>query len=72
MIKSKCCWLDEHGAILGYQHMAGQQFTDAVGGNWNVIIGYGNCRHPSTEKPSVVGGWGVNGVGCQKKSYYVS
>lgn len=57
--------------MLDGQHMAGQQFTDAVGGNWNVVIGYGNCKHSSTQKPSDIGGWGVNGIGCAKRTLYV-
>lgn len=41
--------------------MAGQQFTQD---GWNVIIGYANCNHPVTQKPSDTGGWGVNGGSC--------
>lgn len=40
--------------------IGGQQFTDALGGNWNVVLGYADCNHPASQKPSTIGGWGIN------------
>lgn len=70
-ILNGCCMYSADKRQIYGDQMAGQQFTDAVGGNWNVVIGYGNCNHPSTEKPSAVGGWGVNGPGCQRLNWYI-
>lgn len=50
--------------------MAGQQFTDALGGDWNVVIGYADCDQDVSQKPSDVGGWGVN-ESCKQFSTYI-
>lgn len=46
---------------INRQQMAGQQFTQW---GWNVVIGYANCNHDGTQKPSTIGGYGVNGETC--------
>lgn len=69
-ILEHCCGSDlpywKNG--LAYPAVGGQQWTDALGGNWNVVVGYGNCRHPTSQPPNEVGGWGVNGPGCTRGS----
>ncbi|KAF3760449.1 hypothetical protein M406DRAFT_72943 [Cryphonectria parasitica EP155] len=69
-ILQRCCIHSSTGSMLYGYSMAGQQFTNADGGNWNVIIGYGDCNHSDTEKPSVLGGWGVN-TSCKEMSEYI-
>lgn len=69
-ILDNCCWYGADGKQLWGLAMSGQQFTDALGGGWNVIIGYGHCGHPATQKPSTIGGWGVN-KSCARWSEYV-
>lgn len=69
-IVQRCCINSASGSKLYGHSMAGQQFTDAVGGNWNVIVGYANCNHAATQKPSDLGGWGVN-ESCQRYNTYI-
>lgn len=66
-IVNNCCLQDGYwNWNYPFTPVGGQQWTDALGGNWNVIMGYGNCNHPSSQPPNEVGGWGVNGKGCTK------
>lgn len=67
----RCCIHSADNKQIAYSKMAGQQFAHAIGGNSNVVIGYGNYNHLSKQKPSDVGGWGVNGPGCQSLNWYI-
>lgn len=69
-IVERCCTYSATGSKFYSYYMAGQQFTDALGGNWNVVVGYANCNHDASQKPSDIGGWGVN-ESCQRFSTYI-
>lgn len=49
---------------LGHQYFgqSGQRFYTGMGLNFNIAVGYGNCRDPVNIKPSNAQGWDVNGV----------
>lgn len=55
MVTNNCC-------SAGSKQVAGQQFTQW---GWNVVIGYGNCKHDVYQKPSTMNGFGINGDTCK-------
>lgn len=69
-IEVMCCFKTNTGANLWEDYIGGQQFTDANGGGWNVVIGYANCQHSPMQKPSDIGGWGVNPI-CMRTQHYL-
>lgn len=69
-ILQRCCIHDASGGWLYGSSTAGQQFTDANGGNWNVVVGYADCNHAASEKPGNIGGWGVN-TSCKRMNEYI-
>jgi len=73
-ILTKCCIHNSLGQYDQQHQSGGQQFTDALGGGWNVIIAYANCNHPDTRKPDTYSNSHpqVNGWGCLGASMYIS
>ncbi|KAF3766579.1 hypothetical protein M406DRAFT_330384 [Cryphonectria parasitica EP155] len=65
LILSGCCMFSASGKDIGQEIMSGQQFTQW---GWNVIVAYADCNVPITEKPSNLGGYGVNGGTCWEYS----
>lgn len=74
-IRQKCCIHNAYGGLDEQAQSEGQQFTDALGGNFNVIIAYGNCNHADTRKPDTyghpTGAKNVNGWGCFPAQMYI-
>ncbi|KAJ4408039.1 hypothetical protein N0V82_009778 [Gnomoniopsis sp. IMI 355080] len=70
-ILGRCCMHNKNGQADEQKQSGGQQFTDALGGGWNVILAYANCNHDATQKPSTYNGGTVNGIGCLPASFYI-
>lgn len=61
-ISDNCC-RDDYSGLSSYNTgQSGQKFFQAMGVNFNIAVGYGNCNDPVNIRPDHAEGWDVNPV----------
>ncbi|KAF3766075.1 hypothetical protein M406DRAFT_68456 [Cryphonectria parasitica EP155] len=56
----KLCCRQDYSGLTYNPGISGQKFIRTDTHDYNVVIGYGDCKHPVDVRPSAQGGGGVN------------